>query len=206
MQIADFNVEDFQNQQNADKGLLVKFYIKPFMDQTATAKEGRPIYVDKEYIQIMVPGQRDFIARPATPADKARFPEHYKMFKERTSDEVKVQGTLLKEWPLISRSQVEELSFMNVKTVEQLAEVADVNIGQMMGMNQLKAKAKEWLEAAEAHNRDVQMRAEMQAQLDARDEEIEKLKAAVKALQGAPKRRVSKKKASRKKKVTAKKE
>ena len=60
-----------------------------------------------------------------------------------------VEGTPLAEWPIMSRSQVEELSFHNVKTVEQLVAMSDSLASQFMGMNGLKAKAKMWLEDSE---------------------------------------------------------
>ena len=205
MAIAEYNVEDFQNRDNADKGLLVKFFVKPWLDQGQTQKEGRPIYVDKEYIDIRVPGSRDNICRPASLEDKQRFAEHYRMFKERTSEDPKITGTLLKEWPLISRSQAENLAFINVKTVEQLAEVADVHISQMMGMNQLKAKAKEWLEAA----KEREAAQELEAKLEQRDDQIAELTAAVaelsKQLKTLQATKPKRKKVTRKK-ATAKKE
>ena len=57
-----------------------------------------------------------------------------------------VDGTPLAEWPLMSRSQVEELSFHHVKTVEQLIKMSDVQASKFMGMNDLRRKAKVWLE------------------------------------------------------------
>jgi hypothetical protein len=86
--------------------------------------------------------------------------------------------------------------------VEQLASVNDVDISGFMGGNMLKAKAIEWLAAAEEGKKTEELRVE----LAKRDDEIAELKAAVKALQAKPKARVSKKKATRKKKVSAKKE
>jgi hypothetical protein len=202
--VADFNHEDFQQaqQQKMDEGLLVKFFVKPFHDKMASQKEGRPVYRDVEYIDIKIPGERgNGICRPAKPRDIARFPRHYEAFKRRTSQELD-EGTPLTEWASIGRSQAEELAFYNVKTVEQLASVNDVDISGFMGGNMLKAKAIEWLAAAEEGKKTEELRVE----LAKRDDEIAELKAAVKALQAKPKARVSKKKATRKKKVSAKKE
>ena len=204
MQVADFNHEDFQQnqQQKMDEGLLVKFFVKPFHDQVKSKEEGRPVYRDVEYIDIKIPGEKgNGVCRPARPRDISRFPRHYEAFKSRTSSELS-EGTPLFEWVGVSRSQAEELAFYNVKTVEHLANVNDVDIAGFMGGNMLKAKAVEWLAIAE----EGKQSAELQKELAKRDEEISELKAAVASLQAKPKRRVTKKKAARKKKVSAKKE
>ncbi len=147
MQTAEFNHQDFtQNQQSAqDEKLLVKFFTKQVPDKKATEKEGRPIFKDVEYVDIKVPGNRTGGAcHPALFRDKQRFPRHYAAFKERT--EMPIEGTPLGEWPLISRSQAEEMAFYNVKTVEQLVSMSDTNASKFLGMQVLKRKAAKWLE------------------------------------------------------------
>ena len=204
MHIAEFNTDDFQSshQSKMDEGLLVKFFIKARPDQGATAREGRPMFKDVEYIDIRVPGDRGGgVCRPARGRDVDRFPRHYEAFKSRVSNEDLVEGTLLSEWPLIGRSQVEELSFAHVKTVEQLIAMPDSNAQQFMGMNVLRAKAKEWLELAS----EAAAKSELKAELSKRDDDIAELKAQVKALQATPKPRATRKKRA-KKKATAKKE
>ena len=145
MQTAEYNHEDFQqnNQNEADKTLLVKFYLKSVPDTAESAEKGRPMFRELEYIDIKVPGQRDGVARPATARDKGRFPQHYQAFKNRM--EMPVSGTPLSEWSAVSRSMAEQLSFQNVKTVEQLADLNDSNMGFMPGLQTFKQKAKDWL-------------------------------------------------------------
>lgn len=150
MQTAEYNHKDFESsaQSEVDKTLFVKFFTKQRKNETESLKEGRPIYKDVEYVDIKVPGNRTGGAsRPATFKDKQRFPRHYAAYKQR--EEMPVEGTPLAEWPIMSRSQVEELSFHNVKTVEQLVAMSDSLASQFMGMNGLKAKAKMWLEDSE---------------------------------------------------------
>lgn len=150
MQTAEFNHQDFEPnaQSKLDENLLVKFFTKQRENKAASLEEGRPIFKDVEYIDIKVPGNRTGGAcRPANYADKQRFPRHYAAFKQR--EVMPVEGTPLAEWPIMSRSQVEELSFHNVKTVEQLLSMSDTLASQFMGMNTLKSKAKMWLEKSE---------------------------------------------------------
>lgn len=141
------DVDDFASNK-VDEQLLVRFFIKERPDNNATREQGRPIYREVEYVEIRVPGNRDPQAcRPATHADKQRFPRHYEAFKQRV--EPPVTGTPLSEWPQISRSQAEELAFLNVKTVEQLAELGDNYAGRLHGGHTLKRRAGEWLQQAD---------------------------------------------------------
>ena len=205
MQLANPNPDDFSlnQQKDMDATLLVRFYVKAVQDKVATAKEGRPIFKDVEYVEIRTPGCRDPIARPAKPHDLERFPRHYEAFKNRTSQEVN-DGTPLSEWPLIPRSQVEELAFFNVKTVEQLVAIPDSSAAKFMGINTLKAKAKSWLEAS----KEAAKASELKTELDKRDKELAELRAMVEELKAAKpplRKKVGTKKVTRKK-VSAKKE
>ena len=195
-QIADFDYNDFDRsaQQRQDDMLLVKFFLKPKLDQAATAQAGREIWKDVEYIDIKTPGSRDSVCRPARKRDIDRFPRHYKAFKERIegSGELPVEGTPLIEWPPVSRSRCEELAFFNVRTVEDLANMSDGNASQMVGVQALKRKAQEWLQLA-AEQKD---RTELQRELQARDDELAdmkkelaELKAALNAEAPKPKRK-----------------
>jgi hypothetical protein len=169
VQTADFDVASFENSAQAeeDKKLLVKFFVKPLQDNAASLKEGRPVFVDAELIDIKIPGDRTGgVCRKASPHDKQRFAAHYQAFKSRI--EVPVEGTPLIEWPLITRSLAEELAFHHVKTVEHLSTMSDNNIGKFMGLNTLKAKAVKWLEQA---GEEAKVH-ELQQELLERDERI----------------------------------
>lgn len=147
--LPDVNYEDFTTGQESaqDALLMVRFYLKPREDKAATLKEGRPIFTDREYVEIRVPGKRDAqVCRPATRRDKSRFPRHYEAFKNRTKEPE--TGTPLAEWPQINRSQVEMLAFIGIKTVEQLSNASDTNIATKMGGFGLKQRAKDWLGSA----------------------------------------------------------
>lgn len=171
---------------NGDDKLLVKFFRRPRRDEEKSREQGRPIYVETDYIQIMQPGNKDSIVeRPARSADKQRFARHWQAYESRTGSET-MEGTPLEEWPAISRSQVEELKFFNVHTLEQLVGMSDSNAQGIMGINLLKERAKKFLEVAEdsaaaeqlleQQRENEQLRAtlaEMQARLEALEEEEE---------------------------------
>jgi hypothetical protein len=155
LQEADMGVTQMamgSNQNAGDETLLVKFFMKATLDGKKTETEGRPIFKEVPHIQIMQPGNKDsIILRPARQMDFDRFPEHYRKFQTRTDDEEYIEGTLLEAWPGVTRAQVEELRFFNVRTVEQLASMTDTNSQGLMGINMLKRKAKAYLEEADGN-------------------------------------------------------
>lgn len=158
---------------HGDENLLVKFLTRPKQNQTKSKDAGRPIYEEVAYIQIMQPGNKDSIKlAPATERDKQRFPEHYRKYLAR-EDQDKTEGTLLSEWAGITRSQVEEFKYMNILTVEQLANVSDSNGQGIMGIGFLKEKALKFMEQAkdgvlsEALEEQRAINAKLLARLDA---------------------------------------
>jgi hypothetical protein len=162
---------------SGDEQLLVRFYTHPKQNMTKTKEMGRPIFEDKEYIEIIQPGNKDSIVRrPASELDLQRFPEHYRKWKARQNDEDHIEGTLLEHWPAVTRSQVAELKYLNVFTVEQLANLADNHAQGMMGVNLLKKKATEYLDASK-----TQAAAEEIASLKVANEQLQKQMAALAA-------------------------
>lgn len=186
MQQAEYNYQDFSHsgQNEADKALLVKFFIKARPDKEATNEQGRPIFKDVEYVDIKISGNRSGGAcRPATEGDKQRFPEHYRAFKDRV--DVPVIGTPLSEWPQIGRSQIEELSFMNVKTVENLANMADSNISSFIGGYTLKQKAIDWLASA-GETALIARNIELDKKVNVLEDKVERLLAALEESDSKP--------------------
>lgn len=173
MQTADFNHNDFSNTAEADKALMVRFFYKNVQNKMETQKQGRPIFKEKTYIEIRIAGQRDAQAcRPATFADKQRFAAHLEAFEKRV--EPPSEGMPLIEWALMTRTQAEELSFLHIKTVEQLATVKDGNIQNFMGGYELRKKAIKWLETSGAEKDDAE-KAELR-------QDVAELKAQIKEL------------------------
>lgn len=178
MQTAEFNHNDFSDTAEADKALMVRFFYKNVQNKLESEAQGRPVFKEKTYIEIRIAGQRDIQAcRPITHQDKVRFPRHFEAFEKRM--EPPTEGMPLAEWPKITRTQAEELSFMNVKTVEQLAGMKDSNISNFMGGHKLREDAKKWLEHTETLAEDTEKEEMRQT--------IAELKAAVAALTEAAK-------------------
>ena len=162
--------EEGQNDRNfGDEKLLVRFHVEPRQNQLKTEEEGRPIYDDVVYITIRVPGNKQsVIIRPARAKDKLRFAEHWRLYEQKGVEEY-VSGTPLEAWPALSTSQIRELEYFNVRTVEQLAGMNDSDAQGFMGMNLLKTKAKTFLEAAAGGAPLEKLQAQLDEMQNARD-------------------------------------
>lgn len=162
------------NRYKEDHKLLVTFFLEPVQDAEKTLKEGRPIFSDEEFVRIMVPGDKtQIVVRQAHAEDKSRFHKQYEKFKAGVSQAQ--TGTPLEKWPMVTRAQCEELKFFGVHTVESLANVDDVHAQKFMGINMLRSRARDYLEAAKSN----QPSAELRAALEDRDNTIETMKKAM---------------------------
>lgn len=178
LQTADFNHEVFsqskENQRKQDETLFVKFEHRDKHDQAESKERGYPVFKQVEYIDIRVPGRLDSVVRPANEMDRARFPDHYKRFKDRTEQDVGM-GMPLAEWARIPSSSIKTLEYFNIKTVEQLATVADSQLSQIRGAATMKRLAQEWLE----HIKEEEPFREVKAENAELKTEMEEMKATV---------------------------
>lgn len=146
---ADFDVSDFESRTSADKNVYVKFYLHPVRDDSKSDEAGRPIFIEKEYVEIRTPGdQNNVIRRPVSDMDRERFRGAYRLFKE--GHEEQITGTPLSEVSWVSRSQVEELAYLRVRTLEQLSELNDSVCSRHAGMYSLKQRAQKAVESAKS--------------------------------------------------------
>jgi len=148
---AAYDMTDFALRESAafeaDNKLLVHFEMRPHLDKPKTKAEGRPIFSPREYVNIIVPGDRhNIVCRPVSDLDRRRFPRQYAAFKNNV--EQNTSGTPLDTVPWITREQVEELKFFKIKTLEHLAELSDINAQKFAGIQKLRQKAKDHIERA----------------------------------------------------------
>lgn len=136
----------FTRQNAGDDSLFVVFYMGVVKDEAKSVEQGRPIFNDVECVRIIIPGDKNTVNdRPASAQDKGRFSKQYAMFKQGMSEEDQVTGTRLSDWPFLGRAQAEELKYLGIKTVEQLAEVRDDIVSRVPGLTALKQHAQVWL-------------------------------------------------------------
>lgn len=140
----DYTIFQDSQQSAQDAQLLVRFFHKSREDKKKTEETGVLHLKEVEYVEIRVAGQRDALAcRPATFDDKNRFERQYEAFKNRT--EMPESGFPIREWAQITSGMAEHLEFINIKTVEQLANASDTNVSKVMNGLSLKEKAKAFL-------------------------------------------------------------
>lgn len=164
----------FARESAGDDRLAVRFFKKAAHDKEASDTQGRVVFVEVEYIQIMVPGDRDHIlVRPAGPGDKRRFAKHYEAWK--AGDDGLVVGTPLEIWGKLNLAQIEEFRYIGVRTLEQLANLNDAACQKLPGAFELKRHAATFLETLKA---EAPMKA-MLAAKEAQDNEIATLRAAL---------------------------
>lgn len=165
----DKTYEDGKQYADDDK-LLVRFESRAVKNEFRSKAEGRPIFEDADYIQIIIPGSRDISSFPMDDTYKRRFNKRYSAWLEN-KENTKVDGTILAELTWMTKSQIAELNYCNVFTVEQLANLSDTNARQFMGNYQLRDRAKNFL--AQAAGEAPMLK--MQAELEQRDNHIQAL-------------------------------
>lgn len=176
---SDVNNPNFQGASNPDAVMLVKFYMKSVQNTFESNKQGKPVFFEMPYVQIMTPGnQLSIIDTPVQERHKRRFPLHWAAFQNSQHSDY-VAGTPVEEWPAITRSQAEEMKGMKFFTVEQVAGASDEQI-QRLGMNapMMRQKARAFLQTA----KDTAFAQAQAVELAQRDQQIADLNATVNRL------------------------
>lgn len=134
-----------ENRYRHDDRLYVRFFMKPQQDMARSEAEGRPIFADTEFVQILVPGDKqNIVIRPVGEQDRRRFAKRYEHWLASGRGE-QIVGTPLEMWPGISASLIEEMKYFGIRSVEQMAELRDDIAGKYPGFNSLKQRAQEYL-------------------------------------------------------------
>ncbi len=159
-------------------GLLVKFFIHAVDLEYQSKLQGRPICEDREFVEIIPIGDpKSSIVREATEKDRQRFIQEYERFKRGEGE--KHVGTPLTEWPAMSPSRIRQLNYLNIFTVEHLAQCDDHAMQQMgMGARELVASAVAYL----ARAKDVSVTTKYAMENERLKDELERVKEQVSKL------------------------
>jgi hypothetical protein len=175
------------DESNADSRLQVRFYKKPVHQEQESLDAGRPIYKEFDFVHICVAGDTlTEIDTYALENHKLRFPIHWANYQNRVgASDVEVVGTPVSEWPLVSKSQAEELRAIKFFTVEAIANASDQQLqrmGMAAGMSPFtfRDKAKAFLNlainSAETDKRETEINA-LKEELAKKELETAKIKA-----------------------------
>ncbi len=163
--------------------VIPRFFMDTSLDQVASQREGRPIFRDRELVELIVPGENNqrHVAR-VTDEHRHHYAEHYKAFKDKT--EMPTDGIPLEMWPsLPSRAAVEELKGIQLRTVEDVAEMSDAVCQRIrVGGFRLRELAKAYLDdayAAAALEKATAAQQALEARLAASDAKVAELAALV---------------------------
>lgn len=174
--------------------LYIEFFSSPEEDKNATREQGRPIFVEKEFVRIKWVGDR--LKELVAPADdhcgwardslgsdqrektyKEEFPRHYEAFKK--NQDVAGSGTPLSELPFLTNSKRAELKALNIHTAESLAQLDGTPLQRLgMGGRELKNQAQAYLDKA----RDGAVDAKLAAQNARLEDELAKMRAQMQEL------------------------
>jgi hypothetical protein len=175
------------DEHGADARLQVRFYKKPIQQEQESIDAGRPIYKEFDFVHICVAGDTlTEIDTYALQQHKQRFPIQWANYMNRVgANDEEVVGTPVAEWPLVSKSQAEELRAIKFFTVEAIAGASDQQLqrmGMAAGMSPFafRDKAKAFLNlatnSAETDKRESEINA-LKEELAKKDLETAKIKA-----------------------------
>lgn len=159
-----------------------RFYMRAVHMKFESEKQGRPIYSDREYVEIVTPGQpKSIVDRPVKPEDKARWPRAYEAFKAGQAQPL--NGVPIEMANFIGPAQMAMLKAAGFMTIEDVAGASDTakeKIG--MGALEIVKKAKAFLQPAPV--REQELRAELSkanAMVAGLQSQIDQLRAAMEA-------------------------
>ena len=147
---------------------FVEFKRVALPDPVNTEKLGRRMTKDVDFAFIMQPGSRDQVERVATDwlamlknkqlsgaADAypdewvTAFHKKYEAWKE--GHDAPLNGTSVREWPVLSPAEAENFIALRVMTIEDVAAMTEDAMSRVgMGSRALRDKAREWLAGKDA--------------------------------------------------------
>lgn len=130
---------------NEQRRLPAVFYYEAVENKHKSALEGRPIFDEILYINIIRPGDKTTdIHRKATDKDKQNYARELDLFLRK--GEQAISGTPIEQLTFLNRAQIAELKAMNVFSVEALSSLDDRSA--FMGWRDLRNKANAFLAMA----------------------------------------------------------
>lgn len=175
------------SEQDREKDRAIpRFYVEAVPVSGSVENEGRPLYEDREFVELRHPGDRSYNFITEVNAEmKARFPQHYAHFKQGLAEPD--YGTPIEKWPVLKPSEVLNLKAMAIRTIEDLATIPDSGLAHLGHAGRtLRDQAGAWLESAARGAGAVKAAKELEdakAMVALRDQQIADLAARLDALE-----------------------
>lgn len=131
-------------------GTQIRFFKKPYRNSVKTAEAGTPVFDTVDYYEIRVLGEPDTHSGPwhrASPEVQTQWAAAYQAWTKDNATEG-IIGTPLEQVPWLEAGEVETMRFAGIRTLENLANVADGSITRIPGGLALRKKAQDMLAAA----------------------------------------------------------
>lgn len=173
--------------QDDDAGLLITFFVKPKLMGLKSTEAGRPIYEDREYVEIRVKGQPNNVpVEEVNETHKKRWPLAYAAFKVGLP--APIIGTPIENLPGIGPSAVLTYKALGIRTVEDVVSMAEPGLQKMgMGARELQRQCKAYLERSTVVTVELsQENATLKSQVAELQQQMADLMAAVKPKRGRP--------------------
>ena len=123
-----------------EDGVFATFYDEAVENKSETRAQGHPVFTEAVYVKIMVPNQVDCVPRPMQDKDKTRFPKSWEAYE--TGKEPADTGFPLEHWPQLTVGELKVCQANQIKTVEQLASIADSGLHRLgQGGTDMKVRA-----------------------------------------------------------------
>ena len=175
-EVAGWTDESFM-ESNRGK-MAVFFHAVQVQNNFLTAQEKRPIFQERIFLKKLVPGDNTLtIDRPMREQDIEDYPVEWARFEQKK--EATVAGTPIEVWNAISETQKAEFKALNIFTIDQFAQLADIVGNKIMGFNDLREKARTFIAASQDSQMFDKIRAETDAKLQAQDVEMAELRAMI---------------------------
>lgn len=157
-----------------------RFYMHAVENKAKSASEGRPVFDEREMVEIRIPGDRLAVhVNYVSDEHRQRWPDHYAAFKR--GEARAASGTPLEHWPQMTTGRVASLKALGILSVEELSSLPDNMLGSLgMGARELREQARAYLAAAQdgaAASRAAAENAELRAQMLRMQQQMEALMA-----------------------------
>lgn len=146
-----------------DRPAYVRFERKPVEDRQASVNAGHSVSRDIDYAIVTPVGTKDEIPKLMSDwipelkqkVKEGRLPASHEEFYIKAyeawkkGEEAPVDGTPIKDWPVLSPAQRTNCLTANIRTVEDLAVASGEALTRIgMGGQEMKQKAEAWLKAS----------------------------------------------------------
>lgn len=155
-----------------------RFYMSAVENKAKSLEEGRPVFDEREMVEIRIPGDRLAThVNYVLDEHRQRWPDHYAAFKR--GEARAASGTPLEHWPVMTTGRVAMLKALGILSVEELSTLPDNMLASLgMGAREIRDQARAYLDAASdgaAASRAATENAELRAQMERMQKQMETL-------------------------------